>query len=172
MLPDNPTLERLVQQLKKHSPRWYKVDHGSARGSPRPLFGHMLCYGSPLLWRITLLRGVGTVEILASLGPSFRRTALNVKYRDFAFIIPLIVQLGLYISPVGFSSGIVPERWGFWYSLTPVGDASDGFRSCLLGGETTLYMPGFFLSLGVFRPLLVGRDRIFRRTERSVADLL
>ena len=76
-------------------------------------------------------------------------TALNVKYRDFRYIIPFIVQFGLYVSPVGFSSAVVPEEWRFWYSLNPVVGVIDGFRWCILGGESPLYLPGFLLSLAV-----------------------
>ena len=81
--------------------------------------------------------------LLASLGPALCITALNVKYRDFRYIIPFIVQFGLYVSPVGFSSAVVPDEWRFWYSLNPVVGVIDGFRWCLLGGESQLYLPGF-----------------------------
>ena len=87
--------------------------------------------------------------MLASLGPAFPITALNVKYRDFRYIIPFIVQFGLYISPVGLSSAIVPEGWRFWYSLNPTVGVIDGFRWCVVGGESRLYAPGTLLSLGV-----------------------
>ena len=100
-------------------------------------------------------------------------TALNVKYRDFRYIIPFIVQFGLYVSPVGFSSAVVPEQWRFWYSLNPVVGVIDGFRWCILGGESQLYLPGFLLSLAVVAAVpVVRRSRYFRRTERSFADLL
>ena len=87
-------------------------------------------------------------------------TALNVKYRDFRFIIPFILQFGLYVSPVGFSSAVVPEAWRFWYSLNPVVGVIDGFRWCLLGGESQLYMPGFLISLGVAAFFLWARHRL------------
>ena len=108
------------------------------------------------------------LAILASLGPAFLITALNVKYRDFLYIL----QFGLYISPVGFSSAIVPETWRFWYSLNPVVGVIDGFRWCLLGGDSPLYLPGFLLSLFVVVLFLWLGIRYFRRTERSFADLI
>jgi lipopolysaccharide transport system permease protein len=109
---------------------------------------------------------------VASLGPAFLITALNVKYRDFRCIIPFIVQLGLYVSPVGFSSAIVPEQWRLWYSLNPVVGVIDGFRWCVLGGDSRLYLPGIVLSLGVVVLLMWLGIAYFRRTERSFADLL
>ncbi|MGH7342505.1 MAG: ABC transporter permease, partial [Candidatus Rokuibacteriota bacterium] len=99
-------------------------------------------------------------------------TALNVKYRDFRFVIPFVVQFGLYVSPVGFSSAVVPEAWRLWYSLNPVVGVIDGFRWCLLGGESRLYAPGFALSLLVTAALLWLGIAYFRRTERSFADLV
>ena len=92
-------------------------------------------------------------------GPALLVTALNVKYRDFRYIIPFIVQFGLYVSPVGFSSAVVPEQWRFWYSLNPVVGVIDGFRWCILGGESPLYLPGFLLSLGVVALFLLARHR-------------
>ena len=102
----------------------------------------------------------------ASLGPGLLITAFNVKYRDFRFIIPFILQFGLYASPVGFSSAVVPEAWRFWYSLNPVVGVIDGFRWCLLGGESQLYMPGFLMSIGVAAMFLWVGVVHFRRTER------
>lgn len=116
-------------------------------------------------WRIVLLPAFVLLAVLASLGPALLITALNVKYRDFRYIIPFIVQFGLYISPVGFSSAVVPEQWRFLYSLSPVVGVIDGFRWCLLGGESQLYMPGFCLSLGIVAAFLWIGVRYFRRTE-------
>jgi lipopolysaccharide transport system permease protein len=136
------------------------------------LFILMIWYGFAPSWRIVLLPGFVALAMLASLGPAFLITALNVKYRDFRYIIPFIVQFGLYVSPVGFSSAVVPAQWRFWYSLNPVVGVIDGFRWCLLGGESTLYAPGFLLSLGVVAFFLWFGIAYFRRTERSFADLI
>ena len=108
--------------------------------------------------------------LLASLGPGLWMTALNVKYRDFRYIIPFIVQFGLYLSPVGFSSSVVPVEWRLLYSINPVVGVIDGFRWCLLGSP--LYWPGIWMSLGVTLFFLwLGISR-FRKMERSFADLV
>ena len=129
-------------------------------------------FGFAPTWRILLLPLFVALAMLASLGPALFITALNVKYRDFRYIIPFIVQLGLYVSPVGFSSAVVPEQWRFWYSLNPVVGVIDGFRWCVLGGESVLYMPGFLISLGVVALFLWLGVAYFRRTERTFADLI
>jgi lipopolysaccharide transport system permease protein len=136
------------------------------------LFGLMMWYGFSPGWHIALLPAFVGLAMLASLGPAFLITALNVKYRDFRYIIPFIVQFGLYISPVGFSSAIVPARWRFWYSLNPVVGVIDGFRWCVLGEQSPLYLPGFLLSLAVAALFLWLGIGYFRRTERSFADLI
>jgi lipopolysaccharide transport system permease protein len=136
------------------------------------LFGLMTWYGFWPSWQMGLLPAVVALAMLASLGPAFLITALNVKYRDFRYIIPFIVQFGLYISPVGFSSAIVPDKWRFWYSLNPVVGVIDGFRSCVLGRDSRLYPPGFLLSLVVVAAFLWLGVGYFRRTERSFADLI
>ena len=136
------------------------------------LFCIMLWYGALPDWRIVFLPAFIALAILASLGPALLITALNVRYRDFRYIIPFVLQFGLYVSPVGFSSAVVPEEWRFWYSLNPVVGVIDGFRWCLLGGQTQLYMPGFLASLAVVAVFLWIGIRYFRRTERTFADLL
>jgi lipopolysaccharide transport system permease protein len=123
-------------------------------------------------WQLLLLPGFVILAVLASLGPALLITAVNVKYRDFRYIIPFIVQFGLYVSPVGFSSTVVPEKWRFWYSLNPIVGVIDGFRWCILGGESTLYLPGFVVSLGVVAVFLWIGVTYFRRTERGFADLI
>ena len=136
------------------------------------LIAIMAWYGVVPRWQVVLLPAFVALAVLASLGPALLLTALNVKYRDFRYIIPFIVQFGLYVSPVGFSSAVVPEQWRFWYSLNPVVGVIDGFRWCLLGGESRLYLPGFALSLIVTALLLWLGVTYFRRTERSFADLV
>jgi len=132
----------------------------------------MVWFGFAPTWRILLLPAFVALAVLASLGPALLLTALNVKYRDFRFIIPFIVQFGLYVSPVGFSSSVVPEQWRFWYSLNPMVGVIDGFRWCVLGGNSVLYMPGFLISLGVVALFLWLGVAYFRRTERTFADLI
>ena len=132
----------------------------------------MAWFGYAPSWKILLLPFFVVLAVLASLGPALFITALNVKYRDFRYIIPFIVQFGLYISPVGFSSSVIPDKWRLWYSINPVVGVIDGFRWCILGGESTLYLPGFLLSLGVVALSLWFGISYFRRTERSFADLI
>jgi lipopolysaccharide transport system permease protein len=136
------------------------------------LFGIMAWFGFLPNWKILLLPLFVVLAVLASLGPALYLTALNVKYRDFRYIIPFVVQFGLYVSPVGFSSALVPDEWRIWYSLNPVVAVIDGFRWCLLGGESRLYLPGFALSLGVVVLFLWAGIVYFRRTERTFADLV
>ena len=123
-------------------------------------------------WQIVLLPVFVVLAFLASLGPGLWLTALNVKYRDFRYIIPFLVQLGLYVSPVGFSSSIVPEQWRLLYSLNPMVGVIDGFRWCILGGQSQLYLPGFLLSIGVTAFFLWLGIRQFRKMEKSFADLI
>jgi lipopolysaccharide transport system permease protein len=132
----------------------------------------MMWYAFVPSWRLLLLPAFVILAVLASLGPALLMTALNVKYRDFRYIIPFIVQFGLYVSPVGFSSTVVPEHWRFWYSLNPMVGVIDGFRWCIIGGESALYLPAFLLSLGVVALSLWMGVAYFRRTERGFVDLI
>jgi len=136
------------------------------------LFGIMAWYGFMPAWRIVLLPAFVLLAVAASMGPALYVTALNVKYRDIRYIIPFVVQFGLYVSPVGFSSAIVPGEWRFWYSVNPMVGVIDGFRLCVLGGESQLYWPGFLVSLGVVAFFLWFGLSYFRRTERAFADLV
>ncbi len=123
-------------------------------------------------WRMVLLPLFVALAVLASLGPALFISALNVKYRDFRYIIPFIVQLGIYVSPVGFSSSSVPANWRLLYSLNPVVGVIDGFRWCVLGGRIQLYPPGFVASLAVVALSLRIGVVYFRRTEAVFADLI
>jgi lipopolysaccharide transport system permease protein len=123
-------------------------------------------------WQILLLPVFMVIAIFASLGPGLWLTSLNVKYRDVRYIVPFLVQLGLYVSPVGYSSNVVPPQWRLLYSLNPAVGIIDGFRWCILGGQTDLYLPGFLLSMVVAAVLFWLGIRQFRRTENSFADLI
>ncbi len=108
----------------------------------------------------------------ASFGAGLWIAALMVKYRDFRFVVPFLVQFGLYISPVGFTTSIVPERWRFLYSLNPMVGVIDGFRWCILGGEHNLYWPGLAVSSLVVAVLVATGIFYFRRIERTLADVI
>lgn len=122
-------------------------------------------------WQIVLLPILVLHALIASLGPGLWVTALNIKYPDFRVVIPFLVQLGLYVSPVGFGSALVSGEWRWLHSLSPLVGNILSFSWCLLGGESGIYWPGalvslavvaFFLWLGIWR---------FRATERTFADL-
>src|ERR1700733_776886 len=123
-------------------------------------------------WRIVALPVFLLLAFFSSVGPSLWITSLNVKYRDFRYVIPFIVQFGLYISPVGFSSSVVPEQWRLLYSLNPIVGVIDGFRWCILRGQSQLYLPGLLASVAVIAFFLWFGVRQFRKTERTFADLI
>ena len=123
-------------------------------------------------WRILVLPAFILLAFCASIGPGLWMTALNVKYRDFRYIIPFIVQFGLYVSPVGFSSSVVPEQWRLLYSLNPMVGVIDGFRWCILGGQSELYPAGLAISVGVTGFFLWFGIHRFRKMEKSFADLI
>jgi len=123
-------------------------------------------------WRILALLPFLGLALFASLGFGLLLAALNVKYRDFRYIVPFIVQFGLYISPVGFSSSIVPEKWRLVYSLNPMVGVIDGFRWAILGEAMKVYVPGFVVSLLVNVAILIVGVGYFRRTERKFADII
>ena len=136
------------------------------------LLALMAWYNFIPTWRILTLPLFIGVAFAASIGAGLWLASLNVQYRDFRFIVPFIVQFGLYISPVGFSSTIVPEKWRFLYSLNPMVGVIDGFRWAILGGNSQLYLPGFLLSMRLVFLLLVSGIWYFRKMERTFADVI
>lgn len=132
----------------------------------------MLWYDFIPGFRLLLLPLFIVIAVLASFGGGLWIAALNVKYRDFRYVIPFVVQFGLYISPVGFSSSIVPENWRLVYSLNPMVGVIDGFRWAILGGENQLYVPGFLLSTGMLLVILFAGLFYFRKTEKIFADVI
>lgn len=136
------------------------------------LLGLMIWYRFLPGWQILTLPIFVIMAFLASLGPGLWITALNVKYRDFRYIIPFIIQFGLYVSPVGFSSSVVPEAWRLLYSLNPIVGVIDGFRWAILGDESQIFLSGFFLSWVVIAVFLWLGIRQFRKMEKSFADLI
>jgi lipopolysaccharide transport system permease protein len=122
-------------------------------------------------WQILFLPAFVLMVFLASLGPGLWVTALNVKYRDFRYVIPFLVQLGIYISPVGFSSSIIPPQWRLLYALNPLVGVIDGFRWCILG-ERSLNWQDIGISATVIACLLWLGVRQFRATEKGFADFI
>lgn len=107
-----------------------------------------------------------------SLGLGFLVSALTVKYRDFRYIVPFIVQFGLYVSPVGFMSSIVPEKWRLLYSINPIVGVIDGFRWALLGASQNLWWPGVAVSVAVSVIFFALGFSYFRSTEKVFADVI
>jgi lipopolysaccharide transport system permease protein len=136
------------------------------------LLALMAWYNFVPSWRILTLPIFILITFVASIGAGLWLAALNVEYRDFRFIVPFIVQFGLYISPVGFSSSIVPEQWRLLYSINPMVGVIDGFRWAILGGESNIYLPGFAVSVGLVALVFVSGIWYFRKTERKFADII
>lgn len=136
------------------------------------LLGLMTWYHFVPSWRILTLPCFVLIAFAAAMGAGLWLSALNVRYRDFRHIVVLIIQFGLYISPVGFSSSIVPEQWRLLYSLNPMVGVIDGFRWAILGGQSQLYLPGFLLSTGLVLIVFVGGIHYFRAYERTFADVI
>jgi lipopolysaccharide transport system permease protein len=122
--------------------------------------------------RFLLLPAFLLIAFLTSFGVGLVLTSLTVKYRDFGIIVPFIVQFGLYVSPVAYSSTIVPEKYRLLYSLNPMVGVIDGFRWAILGGKSLIYWPGFLLSLAITMFFLVLGIVFFRKMERSFADII
>jgi lipopolysaccharide transport system permease protein len=136
------------------------------------LVGVLVWYGVMPGWQILLLPVFVALALLAGFGPALWAAGLVVKYRDFRFVIPFLLQFGLYASPVGFSSTVVPEHWRVLYNLNPMVGIIDGFRWSIVGGESPIFLPGFVVSLAVVALMMWWGIRQFRRSERRFADMI
>jgi lipopolysaccharide transport system permease protein len=134
------------------------------------LLALMIFYNFAPSWNILLLPPLIALTCFASLGAGLWLAALNVKYRDFRYVVPFIVQLGLYISPIGFSSNVVPEQWRLLYSINPMVGVIDGFRWAIAGSVVTPYVPGFLMSISFSGLLTYTGLLYFRRVEKTLAD--
>lgn len=123
-------------------------------------------------WKILVLPLFLLMAFLIAYGFSIWFGALNVRYRDFRYIVPFIVQFGLYISPVGFSSSVIPEKWRLLYSINPMVGVIDGFRWAILGGDVSMYWPGFVVSVVLLLVVFITGLLYFRRTEKTFADVI
>jgi lipopolysaccharide transport system permease protein len=136
------------------------------------LIGLMLWYHFVPPWQIVFLPLFLILAFLTSMGAGLYIAALNVKYRDFKYIVPFIVQFGMYISPVGFTSNNISEKLRLIYSINPMVGVIDGFRWCILGGESHIYLPGMLLSIGLIVGLLIFGIWYFRKIEKTFADII
>jgi lipopolysaccharide transport system permease protein len=140
------------------------------------MFGLMIWFRNVPSVNLVFLPLFVVMAFFASFGVGLWLTALNVKYRDFKHVVPFLVQIGLYLSPVGFTSDkasvIIPEKIRFLYYLNPMAGVIDGFRWCFFGDKTPIYWPGMFLSLGIIILFLLIGIRTFRKMEKSFADLI
>lgn len=134
--------------------------------------GMMAWYRFAPDWRLIALPLFIALSVACALGVGLWLSALMVEYRDVRHIVPFIVQFGMYVSPVGFSSNVVPEKWRLLYSFNPVVGIIDGFRWSLMRGQMPLRVEPLALSLGVTITLFTTGIWYFRRTERSFADII
>ncbi|HKY37065.1 MAG TPA: ABC transporter permease [Polyangiaceae bacterium] len=136
------------------------------------LAGLMTFYGVVPGWQLVFLPLFIVLTMIATAGVGIWSAALAVKYRDFLVMVPFLLQLGLYLSPVGFSTAAVPDRWRLLYSLNPLVGAIDGFRWCLLGGKVPLQPVSIAASTALALAVLVTGIRYFRKAERQFADVI
>jgi lipopolysaccharide transport system permease protein len=142
-------------------------------------FGVMLAIALPILWifgpapgwQLLLLPLFVLLALGIALGAGLWITALTVRFRDFRFITPFILQIGVFVTPVGYRTDFLPN-WRDLLALNPLAGVVDGMRWCLLGGRTSLYLPGLAVSLTVAALLIVTGIWYFRRTERQFADII
>jgi len=123
-------------------------------------------------WRLIFVPAFVVLAFAISMGFGLWSSALNVAYRDFRHIVPFVIQLGMYVSPVGFSSAVVPKSWRFVYSLNPAVGVIDGFRWSILRGASPLYWPGVLLSVAVGGVFCLTGLWYFRKAENTFADVI
>jgi lipopolysaccharide transport system permease protein len=134
----------------------------------------MAVYGVVPTWRLALLPAFVGLALISAVSLGLWLTALNVRYRDVRYLIPFIVQFGLYLAPVPYTSSKVPEAWRWAYSLNPMAGVIDGFRWCLFGPAVPppFLESSFAISMLIVVVTLLGGIRYFRRTERTFADVI
>jgi lipopolysaccharide transport system permease protein len=131
----------------------------------------MLYFGFMPDWHLLLLPLFLLLALVIALGAGLWITALTVRYRDFRFITPFLLQIGIFVTPVGYRTDFLPN-WRDLLALNPLAGVVDGVRWCILAGETELYVPGLAISVGVAAVLLGTGLWFFRRMEREFADII
>ncbi|MBD1845954.1 ABC transporter permease [Cyanobacteria bacterium FACHB-63] len=136
------------------------------------LLGLMLWYRYVPSWRVITLPFFTGLAALTAFGLGLWFAAIYVKFRDVAQVIPFVIQLGQYVSPVGYSSDVIPEQWRLLYSLNPMVGVIDGFRWAMLNGDQALYLPGLILAWVVTLIFVWTGVYYFRGVERTFADII
>jgi len=132
----------------------------------------MVYYQVSLDHKILLLPFLLLWAAITAIGAGLWLSALIVRYRDFRYVIPFIIQIGLYISPVGFSSNIIPERWRLIYSINPMVGVIDGFRWSLIGESQAINHQGLIISMSVSILLFTTGIYFFQKSENKFADII
>lgn len=132
----------------------------------------MLWYGVAPGWPILALPLFILLASGLALGLGLFMAALNVEYRDFRYVVPFIVQVGLFVSPIAFTTANMPEGWRALYVLNPLVGVIDGFRWCILGPQSPLDPRGVGMSVVVAAVVLILGVCYFRRMERGFADVI
>jgi lipopolysaccharide transport system permease protein len=132
----------------------------------------MLWLGYPPNLRMFALPAFMLLAYCAALGLGLWFAALNIQYRDFQFVVPFLIQFGLFASPIGYSSKLIPEQWRLLFSLNPMVSVIDGFRWALLGEPFSFHLDALFFSGLLTAIVLAGGLWFFRRTERALADVI
>ncbi len=145
------------------------VDHFIAFGL---IFAMLFWYGMMPQWQIILLPLVTILAALTALGFGLTAAALNTKYRDIRHLIPIVIQLGMFVCPVAYATSLLPEKWQWVYALNPVVGIIDAFRWCILGKPDLIFPPSIFISLGMSAVFFVIGIVLFRRQESTLADVM
>lgn len=136
------------------------------------MLGLMFYYDYMPSWRVILLPLILGLVFISASSAGLWFASLNVRFRDFRYIVPFVIQFGLYASPVGFSSSVVPEEWQFYYNLNPMVSIIEGFRWAILGQDFTISPINTGISIFITGLMLYGGICFFRKTERTFADII
>jgi lipopolysaccharide transport system permease protein len=136
------------------------------------LLGFMVWYHFWPTWHFIFLPFFVLLGFFVAMGPGLLFTALTVKYRDFRYVVPFVLQIGTLISPVGYASSVVPEKWRALYAFNPMVGVIDGFRWSILGGNAPLDPRNLAMSIAIAIVFMFVGIRFFRRTEKSFADVI
>lgn len=132
----------------------------------------LLWFGVEVSWHVLLVPVVFAVLIMLTIGLGLFLAALNAKYRDVSFILPFLMTIGVYLSPIGFSSAVVPEKWRVLFALNPIVGIIDGFRYALFGEKYPFHPWTLGVSFAAAVFLIAIGVSYFRATEREIVDII